>query len=227
MHKGEMMSESRRFSIGKLLLIAAFVAVPISGIGVGGGVALASSPHSAANDTIVCKKLTGAITFSPKIDAAGYTSGSLKTTVSTTLSGCTVKGPTPETVSKGTTTGTLISPAGTKTAPSGKCTSLTKGGAVTGTLTTKWTASVATPNSVVVVKSDKAGTAGSHGTLTLPGTLKGSASGSFLGTNKGASDTTTSEASATSTVLAAQCLSKGLPSLKLQNAPGVNAVSLG
>jgi len=211
-----------------LLAVAAAIAMPVSVIAVGGGAASASNPHSAANDTIICKNLTGTLTFTPKIDAAGYTSGSIKTTVSTTLSGCTVKGPTPETVTKGTTTGTLTSPAGTKAAPSGKCTSLTKGGTVTGTLTTKWTASVTTPNSVVVVKSDKAGTAGSHGTLTLPGTVKGSASGSFLGTNKGASDTTTSEASSTSTALAKQCLSKtGLPSLKIQNVPGVNAVSLG
>jgi hypothetical protein len=219
---------SRRFSVRKLLSVAAAIAMPISVIAIGGGVASASNPHSAASDTIICKDLTGTLTFTPKIDATGYTSGAIKATVSTTVSGCTVKGPTPETVTKGTVTGSITGPAGTKSAPSGKCTSLTKGGLENGTLTTKWTASVATPNSVVVVKSDKTGTAGTHGTITLPGTVKGSATGSFLGTNHGASDTTTAEASATSSALATQCLSKsGLPSLKIQNETGVNAVSLG
>ncbi len=213
--------------IRKLLVIAAAVAMPVSVIAVGGGIASASNPHTAATDTITCKTLTGTLSFSPKITAKGYTSGTVKTTVSATVSGCTVSGSTKETVSKGVTTGVLSGTPGSVSKPAGQCTGLATGGTETGTLTTKWTASATTAPSVLVVKSTAAGSVGGHGTFTLPGKVKGSASGSFLGSNKGASDTTTSEATLPTSSLGATCLKSGLTSLKIQNVSGKAAVTLG
>ena len=59
--------------IRKLLVVAAAIAMPVSAIAVTGVMASASSPHSAATDTIVCKDISGTVTFSPKEDKTGYT----------------------------------------------------------------------------------------------------------------------------------------------------------
>ena len=57
--------------IRKLLVVAAAIAMPVSVVAVGGGIASASNPHTAATDTITCKTLTGTLSFSPKIDRQG------------------------------------------------------------------------------------------------------------------------------------------------------------
>jgi hypothetical protein len=208
-------------------VVAAAIAMPVSIVAVGGGIASASNPHTVGTDTIACKTLTGSLSFSPKIDAKGYTSGTVKTKVAATVSGCTVKGSTADTVSKGVVSGTLTGTAGTTAKPAGQCTGLATGGVETGTLTIKWTASSTTAPSLLGVKSTKAGSVGGHGTFTIPGTTKGTASGSFLGSNKGASDTSTSEASLATSSLGATCLKSGLTSLKIQSISGKTAVSLG
>ena len=83
--------------IRKLLVIAAAIAMPVSIVAVSGGMANASSPHTVGTDKVTCKDLTGTLTFSPKLDKAGYKSGSITTTVSASVSGCTVTGGTAET----------------------------------------------------------------------------------------------------------------------------------
>ncbi len=201
--------------------------MPVSVVAVGGGIASASNPHTVGTDTIVCKDLTGTLSFSPKIDAKGYTSGTVKTKVVAKVSGCTASGSTKVTGTiTGSTTGTLSGTAGTKAKPAGQCTGLATGGLETGTLTTKWSPSAA-GSSVLVVKSTAAGSASGHGTFTIPGTVKGSASGSFLGTDNGTKDTSLSEASLLTSTLGATCLKSGLTSVKIQNVPGKAAVSLG
>ncbi len=217
----------------KMFVIAAAITIPVSVVAVGGGLASAANPHTAAADTIICKTLTGSLAFSPKIDAAGYKSGHISTKVTATLSGCTVKGSTPITITKGTVTGTLVGATGTSSKPTGSCGGLSGNGTETGNLTTKWTASKGgpVPNSVLGVKSDIGGHVGSgsseHGTFTIPGSTKGTASGSFLGSNKGASDKSVAETSQSYTTVAATCVKSGLTTLKIQNESSTPALSLG
>ena len=216
--------------IRKLLVVAAAIAMPVSIVAVSGGMAGASNPRTAASDSISCSKITGTLTFSPKLTAAGYKSGKISTKVSGTLTGCKVTGSTKITVTKGVVTGTLVGAAGTSTKPAGKCTGLSGNGVETGNLTTKWTANVSTPNSVLGVKSDLGGTTGSgsteRGTFTIPGSTKGTASGSFLGANHGASDKSVAETTITPSAIISSCVKSGLSSLKIQQEAGKAAVAL-
>jgi hypothetical protein len=227
------MAEQGADMLRKVLVVAAAIAMPISIVAVSGGMAGASNPHTAAADTVSCKTLAGSLTFSPKIDAAGYKSGQISTKVTATLTGCTVKGSTAITITKGTVTGTLKGGTGTSSKPTGTCTGLSGNGTETGTLTTKWTASKGgpVPNSLLGVKSDVGGHVGSgsseHGTFTIPGSTKSTASGSFVGTDKGAKDKSVAETSLSYTSVAASCLKTGLTTLKIQNVSGTSALTLG
>ena len=72
------------------------------------------------------------------------------------------------------------------------------------------------PNSVLGVKSDIGATTGSgtaeHGTFTIPGSTKGTASGSFLGANHGASDKSVAETTMTPSAIISSCVKSGLSS---------------
>ncbi len=218
--------------IRKLLLVAAAAAMPVSIVAVSGGLAGASNSHTAATDGVACKDITGTLTFSPKIDTKGYTSGHITTKVSATITGCTVTGSTPITITKGVVTGTLIGSTGTSGKPDGQCTGLGSGGVETGNLTTVWTASAGgpVPNSVLGVKSDLGGTVGSgsskHGTFSIPGATKGKSTGSFLGANNGASDKSQSETKLSYSSIASTCLKSGLTSLAITQEAGKTAVAL-
>ena len=63
----------------KLIVVAAAIAMPVSIVAVSGGMAGASNPHTAAADSVSCKGITGTLSFSPKLDAAGYKSGKIAT----------------------------------------------------------------------------------------------------------------------------------------------------
>ena len=144
--------------IRKLLVVAAAIAMPVTAIAVSSGTATASSPHTAATDTIICKDITGTVTFSPKEDAKGYVGQSVKSTISATLSGCTASGGTKETVTKGVVTGSITGAKGTTKSPAGTCAGLVaKSSTDTGTLTVKWSASPTVPNSGLNVKSISGG----------------------------------------------------------------------
>lgn len=213
--------------IRKMLVIAAAVAMPVSIIAVSGGIAGASNPHagSATTDTIICTKISGSVKFSPALNNKGYTSGVTTTTVSATLTGCTVKGTYADKVTSGAVTGTIKSTKG----KGGTCAGVTaKSITDAGTLTTKWKATPAVPNSGLNIKSIAGGVKNNHGTFTIPGTTKGTAAGSFQGANKGASDKTVAQTTDTVTQLATACGSKGgLSSLAIETEPGVTAISLG
>jgi hypothetical protein len=224
----ETWKNKEQYMFRKLLVVAAAIAMPVSVVAVSGGIASASNSHagSAATDTIICTKLTGTVTFSPKLTSKGYTSGSTTTTVKATVSGCTVKGTYSDKVTSGTVTGTIKGVAGTPTKPSGTCTSLTGSNTDSGTLSTKWAASPAVPNSVLTVKSVTGGVKSSHGTFTIPGSVKGSAAGSFEGANKGSSDKTVAQTTDTVTQILTAC-SAGVSSLGIETEPGATPVSLG
>ncbi len=213
--------------IRKMLVVAAAIAMPVSIIAVSGGIAGASNPHagSATTDTISCTKITGSVKFSPALTTKGYTSGVTTTTVTATLTGCTVKGTYTDKVTSGAVSGTIKSTKG----KGGTCGGLVaKSITDAGTLTTKWKATPAVPNSGLNIKSVAGGTKNNHGTFTIPGTVKGTAAGSFQGANKGASDKTIAQTTATVSQLATACSSKGgLSSLAIETEPGTTPISLG
>ncbi len=214
--------------IRKLLVVSAAIALPISVVAVSGGIAGASNGRagSASTDTIACTKITGTVSFSPKLTLKGYTSGSTTTTVKATVSGCTVKGTSTDKVASGTVEGTIKGSAGTAKSPSGTCGGLTRSNAVTGTLSTKWKATPGVPNSVLTLKSISGAIKSNHGTFIIPGSIKGSAAGPFEGTNAGASDKIVAQTTETATRLATACAT-GISSLAIEAEPGVTPVSLG
>jgi hypothetical protein len=213
--------------IRKMLVIAAAVAIPVGVIAGTGGLATAASSATAASDTATCSAIAGTVTFSPKLDKAGYKSGHITTKITATLTGCKAAGSTKITLSKGAVTGTIVGATGTNSKPTGTCTGLAGNSVDTGTLTIKWTASPTTASSLLNIKSVSGGTASGHGTFTIPGTTKGTASGSFLGANKGASDKSIAETSLTASSILTTCESSGISSLKIQTEPAKTAVSLG
>jgi hypothetical protein len=215
--------------IRKLLVVAAAIAMPVSAVAVTGGMASASGSHggSAATDTIVCTKITGKVVFSPKVDKTGYTNMAIKSTVTATLSGCTVKGTFVDHVTSGSVTGSLTGTKGTVAKPAGKCSGLIGSNADVGALSTKWAASPAVPNSVLNVKSVSGGTHGAFGTFTIPGTVKGTAAGSFEGTDHGAKDKSVAQTVATAASLITTCDSSGLSTLSITTDSAAPAVSLG
>jgi len=214
--------------IRKLLVVAAAIAMPVSAIAVTGGLANASSPHSAASDSIVCKDISGTVTFSPVEDKTGYTNQAIKSTVAARLTGCTVSGSTHEAVTLGVVSGSLTGTKGTVAKPAGKCSSLVGSSTDSGTLSTKWSAKPAVANSVLTVKSVSGGTHGSNGTFTIPGSIKGSAIGSFVGTDKGAKDKSVAQTKDTVTQLLAACNGAGgLKTLTIETDSAAAAVTLG
>jgi hypothetical protein len=213
----------------KLSVIALAVAMPVGLIAATGGVAGATTTGPAAADSIVCTAVTGTLHFNHPLNNTGYTSGTIVTTVSASLSKCTVKGKLAEKVTKGTTTGTLTSAAGTKSKPVGKCSALIGSATEIGTLSTAWAASpslTAYP-SKISVKSDIGGTHSGHGTFTIPGSVaNGPATGSFGGTAKtGSLDKTVAQTVLTSSAILAAC-AKGISSLSITTDSAAPAVSL-
>jgi hypothetical protein len=217
--------------IRKMLVIAAAIAMPVSIVAASGGMAGASNSHSAASDTVSCKTLSGTVTFSPKLDAKGYTAGHISTHVTATVTGCTVKGSTHITITKGSVSGTLVGATGKTTAATGKCTSLVGNTVESGTLTTTWTASKGgpVPKSGLGIKSVLGGTVGTsttgHGTFTIPGTTKGAGTGSFVGTNKGGSDKAIAETALSPSAILGGCLKSGTSTLKIQTETGKTALA--
>ncbi len=212
----------------KLLVVAAAIAMPVSIVAVSGGIAGANTSGVAAKDSIVCHDITGTIHFNRDLNNTGYTSGTIVTTVSATLSDCKASGPYAVTVTKGTTTGTLTSAAGTHSKPIGKCTGLLGSASETGSLSTAWTANHSIPASVIHVKSDLGATHSGHGSFKIPGSVANSPSptGSFGGTAEtGSADTTLAQTTKTLTQINSAC-SSGVASLALQTDSAGPAVSL-
>ena len=217
--------------IRKMLVIAAAIAVPVSLVGATGGVAGAAAASGVQLDTLHCTTESTTATFAVPFSANGVTSGQQQmTTITGTISGCTVSGPTAVagTVT-GTVSGTLITgkPASTKH-PAGMCSSLA-GGVVTkekGNLTVAWSGDplVNGRTSVTKVKSI------SGGTITVPpvtGTVFGAftvngkalKTNIFQGTYKGKSSVASSMTVTPGPSLLTTCISSGLSSIAFQAQP--------
>lgn len=212
----------------KLLVVAAAVTIPVSVVAVGGGLANAANPHTAAADSISCKDISGTVSFSPKLTGSGYKSGTVKDKISAKVSGCTVSGSTKETVSQGTVSGTISGAAGTSSKPTGTCSGLSGYSTDTGTLTITWKATPAVPASTLGVKSvygtvSKAG----YGLFDIPGKVKSTAGGSFVGSDKGAKDKSVAQTTSKATSILSTCEKSGLSSIGITQESGTTAVTLG
>lgn len=212
--------------IRRMVVIVAAIAMPVSLVAASSGVAGAAKPvfnGNATNYTISCKNLTGTVTFSKPLNLTGYTDGTvITTTVSGTLTGCKAsKAAGKVVVSGGTISGSLKGQPGTPGNPSGTCTGLlgnTTEGAGS-TLSTTWSGSPAITSgpTVLHVAQVSGGTyvgkkSVSYGQFQISGALPNTASGSFQGSDAGASDLTTAATTLSTTALAGQCAS-GLSSL--------------
>ncbi len=217
----------------KVLLIAAATAMPLSFIAAVGGSAGATSKVDATNATVACNGISGSVKIKPAI-SANEVAGPSKITIKATLSGCTTSDGV--TVTKASVAGTLTS---TRTAGENGCAELaegTGGSGESGTLTTKWTTTpkLSSGNSVIHPTSFTgtlltSGPDSGYVTFAIPGaTPNGAPSGSFQGTNAGASDATTGLTKETGAALITSCESKkGLSTIDLTTAPSPPSVTLG
>ncbi|MGB7052592.1 MAG: hypothetical protein WBG41_13580 [Acidimicrobiales bacterium] len=194
--------------IRKVLLVAAVVAVP-AGLIIGGGVASAKSPPiNAKNDTATCTTVSGSAKFSPAITSSEK-AGTTKTTVKATLTGCTSNAVGLR-ITNGKTTGSFTSTS--HVAGTDGCTALAGTSTETGSLTTKWKTSpkLSSGNSVTPV-TQTYGTIASDGNAQFeipgPGGTP-SGTGSFEGTNGGASDGSDAQTTTSASSILATCEGK-------------------
>lgn len=215
--------------IRRMLVIAAAIAVAVGVIGATGGVAGAGAATGVEADTLHCATEQAVATFSIPFTAKGVTSGQETTTITGSLSDCTVSGPTPVSGTvTATISGTLVSgkPGSVKN-PAAVCATLA-GGVTTkekGNLTVKWSdaldPAVNGLSSITKVKDIQGGTITVGGTLygafTVQG--KGGKTNLFQGTDKGKSSVTSSMTVTPGVTLLTQCTASGLSSIQLRAQP--------
>jgi hypothetical protein len=209
------MSHIRRRSFGKVLLLAAVVAVPLTAISASTEVGATTVPVDATNYTMNCSSVSGTMKFSPSyrtFHEGVFAAGSYTTTVRARLSGCTATptaGGAPISVSSGKVTGSFVS------VTDGSCfdtdyVEVAPGFLIPewypllypdnptgpGQLTTSWRTSpkLSSGNTVTTVNSALGGTAGSEALFAIPSALPDQSAGSFSGTDGGASSLMSTEA---------------------------------
>jgi hypothetical protein len=215
--------------IRKLLLVAAAVAMPVGMIAGTADVAGATVIVVTTN-TASCNAIAGTLTFSHPLSTAGVSLApggtyTLKTKVVATLTKCTTN-KAAMVITKGSVTGTISQTThntGTTPIKVATCTGLEGAQTITAPLTTKWT--VKAPSTVAPTVSHfnqfVGGTAiigtTAYGTFTLPGAGGiTSSTGSFEGTDHGASNVTNARTVLTAGALLTACnKSTGVPSLKV------------
>jgi len=219
--------------IRKLLLVAAATAMPIGLIAATGGLANATAapPVNATNYTVNCTGIAGSAKFSPAV-TSDESAGTGTIAIKATLSGCTATpttGGTAVTITSAKVAGTLSS---TRTAGENGCAALAGGSDATGNLVTTWktTPKLVSATSTIKVNSI-AGSIGGDGNayFNIPGTVpNGTASGSFQGTNGGASDATSAQTTTSAAAIATTCVGKkGLKSIDITTPHSGDAVTLG
>ena len=177
--------------IRKVLVVAAAVAIPLGLVTATGGLAgaKAAPPINATTNTVTCTGVAGSAKFSPPL-TTNEGAGNETTTIKAKLSGCTSNA-TGLSVTGGSVSGSF---SATHTAGTNGCASLAGSSSESGVLTVKWktTPKLSSGNSEVTVSSVDGGL-GSDGnaTFTIPGSTPDSGTGSFSGTDHGASDSTT------------------------------------
>jgi hypothetical protein len=217
--------------IRKLLLVAAAVAMPVGMIAGTADVAGATVIVVTTN-TASCGTVAGTLTFSHFLSTKGVTLApggtyTLKTKVVATLAKC----PTNKlgmTITKGSVTGTIsqvTKNTGTKAIQVATCTGLEGTQKVTAPLTTKWTLSPTTTTVAPTVSHFNQFVGGTvvesngsaYGTFTLPGAGGiTSSTGSFEGTDHGASNVTNARTVLTAGAILTACnKSTGVPKLSI------------
>jgi hypothetical protein len=206
--------------IRKVLLVAAAVAVP-AGLIIGGGVAAAGAPKiNATNDTATCTTVSGSAKFSPAVSSS-EAAGTTTTTVKATLGGCTTNA-AGLTITSGSTKGSFVS--NSHTAGTNGCSALVGASPETGSLTTTWKTSpkLSSGNSVTpVTQVYGTVTSGGNAQFEIPGPGgTSSGTGSFEGTNGGASDGSDAQSTQSATAILATCDGKkGLKSFDFTTPP--------
>ncbi len=213
--------------IRRMVVIAAAIALPVSVVAATGSMAGAGAPKiDATHNTVTCTGVSGTVKFSPPI-TTNESAGTETTSIKATLTGCTSNA-TGLTVLSGSAKGSISS---THTAGTNGCTALAGNNTENGTLTTKWKSSpkLSSGSSVVTVHSVM-GSIGSNGNATfhIPGSTPSSGTGSFSGTDNGASDATSAQTTTSASSILATCeTAKGLKSIGIQSPQSGPAVSLG
>ncbi len=208
--------------IRRIGLVAAAVVVPVALV-VTAGIAGASKGPSAATDTATCTGLQGTVNFSIPLTNSGVTSGTETSTVSGSLSGCTASGSYGVTLSGATFSGTISGKPASAKHPGATCAGLVGTNKEKGTLTTSWSSSPPVAPTVLTVKTVTSGVDNdNNGTFAVAGKYKGS----FGGSDKGKSSTTSAETVETTSEILAQCAGSGVSSLQITTPDSGNPVVL-
>lgn len=159
-----------------------------------------------ASGTIACTGITGSLTFSPPLTTKGTAAES--TAINLQAAGCTASGSNAPAVTASTATATISS-------PTSSCTGLLTPRALTITIT--WSPSTIRPSVLTFSGYGAAMNSSGDEGFTLPtkgGTAK--VTGSFAGSDQGASSTAQTFSNQTGTQLLASCgSSAGLASLQV------------
>jgi hypothetical protein len=211
--------------IRKLFLIGAAVATPLGLIAVTGGSAGAAAPKvNATNDTVICRHVSGSATFSPTVTSS-EPAGTTVTTITAKLTDCTSNA-AGLTVKSGRVSGMVFDIHGAGYG----CMSLAGLTTVTGTLTTTWKTSpqLSSGSSVTTVNSVDGSVDGDgRVTFEIPGNggTASSGTGSFSGTDGGATSRFSALTRRPATSILSTCDSAGLTRINFTTAPlGPHAV---
>lgn len=194
--------------IRKVLLIGAAALVPAGLIATASVASAGGSTVNATNDTATCTTVSGSAKFSPPISTS-EAAGSTTTTVKATLGSCTTNA-VGLTITSGKTSGSFTS--NPHSAGTNGCTALAGATPESGSLSTKWKTSpkLSSGNSVMNVTQVYGTIAGDgNAEFEIPGPGgTASGSGSFQGTNGGASDSSNAESTVPATTLLSTCEGK-------------------
>jgi hypothetical protein len=214
--------------IRKMLVVAAAVAIPLGLVAATGGMASAKAapPINATTNTVTCTGVAGSAKFNPPLKTS-EAAGNETTSIKASLTGCTSNA-AGLTVTSAKVSGSFSS---SHTAGTNGCASLAGSSTESGVLTVTWKTSpkLSSGASSVTVNSVSGGI-GSDGnaTFTIPGSTPDSGSGSFSGTDHGASDTTTAQTTTSATSILSTCEGKkGLKSIGIESPQSGNAAFLG
>ena len=198
--------------IRKMLVIAAAVAMPVSVIAATAGTASAATKVDASKYTVTCTGIAATAKFSPALTNAGGPASTETTKIKGTASSCTVTptvGGTPVTITGAKVSGTLTNASSTHTC-GGLATATTESGA----LTVKWKSSPAlAAGSSVASPTSVLGAPGADGHATFGISFSG-VTGSFTGTDAGASSTNDAETALPISSILTTC-AKGLKSIAI------------
>ena len=206
------MSRTRKRSFAKALFIGMLVAAPLTAISSSATVGAAPAPVDATDYTVNCTSVSGTMKFSPSFHEGVFTVGFYTTTVTAQLSGCTVTPPAggvPISVTRGKVTGSFesvtdssyfeidyVEPAPGFLVPEWYPLLSPDDPTGPGQLTTTWRTSpkLSSGRTVTTVTSSLGGTAGSEALFAIPSELPDQSTGSFSGTDSGASSLISTQA---------------------------------